>query len=173
MLNTLLIDELNEIPDDTSERFKVENIDQANWCFRKIRALQEKVAENKRLADEERERINIWEQKENESAENSIEYFKAVLSSYFTELKEQDPKAKVSTPYGKITSRKNTKWDYINEADLMKYLEDNNPSLIRIKKEINKADLKKTYKNGIDAETGEILPGVKVSTEENISINIG
>lgn len=171
MLNALLKSEIDDI-DTTETGFKVTDINSANWCFRKIRALNEEILQNKKLADSERERIDKWEKSESESAKNSIEYFNGLLTEYFLKLREQDPKAKVSTPYGKISSRKNCKWVYINEQDLIKYLKENDKQLIRIKEEIDKAQLKKKYKNGVNMDTGEVLPGVAVSNEENISIKV-
>lgn len=172
MLNALVQNEINEIDEviDEVTSFKVTDLDSANRFFRKIAALNSKIQETKNLAASERLRINNWEEKENRAAEQSIIYFEAMLKEYFAKLREADPKAKVSTPYGKITSRKSTKWNYSDETSLLQYLKDNDTSLIRIKEEINKADLKKKYKDGINTETGEILPGVEISDEESISI---
>jgi hypothetical protein len=172
MLNALVESEINEIDGVVEESigFKVTDLDSANRCFRKISALNEKIKENQDLASKEKQRIELWEKKENETAKQSIEYFESVLKEYYVKLREQDPKAKVSTPYGKITSRKAPKWNYTDETSLLQYLQDNDTSLIRIKEEINKADLKKKYKDGINTETGEILPGVEISDEESISI---
>jgi hypothetical protein len=170
MENSLINAELQEIEGQKYQGFVVDDIDKANWCFRKIRALKAKVNDTKALAAQERERIDNWEKSESKSSEESIGYFESLLSEYFTKLRQVDPKAKVSTPYGKISSRKSTKWNYTNEEELLKYLKENSSDLIKIKEEINKAELKKKYKDGIDKETGEILPGVEIYKEENIQI---
>lgn len=170
-MNALQQNEVEEI-ETLNESFSVTDINSANWCFRKIAVLNTKIEENKQLADKERARINDWEQRENEAAKQSVEYFETLLKNYYNRLKLLDVKAKVSTPYGKISSRKQTKWNYTDEKELLKYLKENNANLIRIKEEINKVDLKAKYKNGVDMETGEVLPGVEVSTEENIVIKV-
>lgn len=173
MLNALLQEEILEVQEEQREGFKVNDIDSANWCFRKIRALQEKKNETNKLADEEAARIENWRKKENESAEISIAYFEFLLADYFRELRAKDPKAKVSTPYGKVTSRKSKKWNYISEEETMNYLASNGyEDLIRVKKEIDKTNLKKTFKDGLNTETGEVLPGVEVGEEESISIKV-
>jgi len=169
-MNELINTELEEIKGQDREGFTVNDINQASWCLRKIRALKTKINETKELAAQERERINNWEKAESKGSEESIGYFENLLCDYFKRVRETDPKAKVSTPYGKISSRKSTKWNYTDEEGLLKYLKENNSDLIRTKEEINKAELKKKYKDGIDKETGEILPGVQVSTEESIQI---
>ena len=176
MLNALLkneIDEMNEIMEEEVTGFKVDNIESANWCFRKIRALKEKIAETNELAEREIERINNWRRKENENAENSIAYFEGLLTEYYVQLKAQDPKAKVSTPYGKISSRKSKKWLYANEDETKKWLKENGHiELIKVKEELDKANLKKAFKDGIDVETGEVIPGIAVVEEESITIKV-
>ncbi|MFT8313208.1 MAG: host-nuclease inhibitor Gam family protein [Clostridium sp.] len=173
MLNALLeneINEINEVMEEQITNFKVTDVDSANWCFRKITALNAQIEETKRLADKERLRIDTWEKKENEVAENSIDYFKSLLSAYFMKLREEDPKAKLSTPYGKVSSRKATKWNYQDEESLLKYLKENDSSLVRTKEEVIKTDLKKKYKDGVNKETGELLPGIEITTEESITV---
>jgi phage host-nuclease inhibitor protein Gam len=77
------------------------------------------------------------------------------------QLRENDPKAKVSTPYGKISVRKQpAKWNYEDEK-VLEWLKLNGKlALVRIKEEVNKAELKKVFKNGVDLETGEVIPGI-------------
>ncbi|NOH14839.1 host-nuclease inhibitor Gam family protein [Clostridium cochlearium] len=171
MLNTLLQEELKEI--EEIEGFKITNIDEANWAFRKIRALKEEVKETNLLADKEIERINSWREKETKASIDNIEYFEGLLTEYYTRLKAKDPKAKLNTPYGKVTSRKSKKWNYQNEEEILKYLKENEYSdLIRVKEDINKAELKKVFKDGVNKETGEVLPGVEIKEEESISVKV-
>lgn len=176
MLNTLLeneLNEMNEIMEEQITRFKVDSIESANWCFRKIRALNEKIAETNKLAEAEIDRINAWRKQENERAERAINYFEGLLTEYYIQLKAQDPKAKLSTPYGKITSRKSKKWLYKNEDETKKWLKDNGYiELIRVKEELDKANLKKIFKDGIDSSTGEVVPGIAITEEENILIKV-
>jgi len=166
MLNSLLQEELQEV----RESFKVEDINGANWVFRKLRALEAKKAENEQLAEVEIQRIEAWRDKENCNINNNIEYFQGLITEYYRELKAADPKAKLSTPYGKVSSRKAQKWVY-NDEQLMNYLKTNGfTDLIKVKEEVNKTDLKKVFKNGVNQDTGEILQGVEIFEEENISV---
>ncbi|WP_242957671.1 host-nuclease inhibitor Gam family protein, partial [Clostridium cochlearium] len=170
MLNTLLQEELKEM--EQLEGFKITNIDEANWAFRKIRALKEEVKETNLLADKEIERINSWREKETKASIDNIEYFEGLLTEYYMKLRNENPKAKLNTPYGKVTSRKSKKYNWINEEELLKYLKENNTELIRVKEEINKIEFKKVYKNGVNEETGEVLPGIEIKEEETISVKV-
>lgn len=170
MLNTLLQEELKGI--EELEGFKITNIDEANWAFRKIRALKEEVKETNLLADKEIERINSWREKETKVSIDNIEYFQGILTEYYMKLRNENPKAKLNTPYGKVTSRKSKKYNWINEEELLKYLKENNTKLIRVREEINKIEFKKVYKNGVNEETGEVLPGIEIKEEESILIKV-
>lgn len=168
MLNNLLQEELQEV----RESFKVEDLQGANWCFRKLTALQAKKNENNQLADAEIQRIQAWRDKENKSIDDNIAYFEGLVTEYYRELKQADPKAKLTTPYGKVSSRKTQKWIY-NDEKLMEFLKTNGfTDLIKIKEEVNKADLKKVFKNGVNQTTGEVLDGVEIFEEESISVKI-
>uniref|UniRef100_UPI000773E6FB host-nuclease inhibitor Gam family protein n=1 Tax=Clostridium botulinum TaxID=1491 RepID=UPI000773E6FB len=125
----------------------------------------------------EKERIEVWLNNETKNDLVSLEYFNGLLVEYYKELKQKDPKAKISTPYGQVTSRKNKKWNYGNEETLLKYLNSNGyKNLIRTKQEINKTDFKESFliKDGIvlDKNTGEVIPEISVIEEENISVKV-
>lgn len=166
MENTLLNQALQE---EVSEGFKIQNLEGAVWTFRKLRAIEAKKAEIKAIADEERARIDVWEQQEIKQYEADKEYFEGLLSAYYVEQKAQDKKFKLSTPYGKVTSRKDKKWIY-EEEQLIDYLEMEDPEGVRIKREVDKTYLKKKYKDGVNQETGEILPYVRIEESESISV---
>lgn len=183
-MNELLKMEYDEIEDImeraeltekfTDDRFKIESVEQANWAFRKLRAISVKSSEIKELADSERARIEEWEKKELLSMENSKGFFEGLLIEYFAKQRQNDPKFKLSTPYGKVSARKQQpKWEY-DEVKLLEWLKENKPELVRIKEEPNKADLKKQCKvvgdTAVD-ENGEIVEGVSV-TEQGEKIDI-
>ena len=89
-------------------------------------------------------------------------------SEYLYERKV-DPKFKISTPNGTVSTRKKQpKWTY-DEAKLLEFLKQNGKyQYIRIKEEINKAELKKNVKavNGkVITEEGEIVEGITVTEQ--------
>lgn len=163
-----LLDEENN--DETKERFKVKDLDAANWCFRKLKAIEDKKREIKYLADKERTRITEWEKEELKAFKSSTDYFEMLLEDYYRELRGVDSKAKLSTPYGKVTSRKQQpKWNY-EEDKTLEWLKENDISLIRIKEEVNKAELKKKFNiNGtqVVTEDGEIVEGITIEERED------
>ena len=168
MENTLLQNDLVE----QREGFKIENLEGATWAVRKLRAIENKEAEIKVIAEEEINRVNAWKEKELEQYAKDKEYFSYLLEEFYRAEKAKDKKFKLSTPYGKVTARKSSKWNYENEEALVKYLKDNKPELVRVKEEVNKTELKKVFKNGVDKETGEVLPFVTIEETETITVKV-
>lgn len=167
MENTLLQQDLQE---ERQEGFKIENLESATWAFRKLRAIVAKQVEIKGVADMERSRIDLWEKQQNEQFDRDKEFFETVLSEYYATEKSKDSKFKLSTPYGKVSSRKANKWVYEDEETLKTYIKENNIAAIRIKEELDKTSLKNICKDGINQETGELLPGVRVEESETITV---
>lgn len=185
-MNELLKMEFEEIEDIleraeltetfTDDRFKIRDLDAANWAFRKLKAMDEKVKQVTDLASKEIERILEWKENELKQVGRSREFFEGLLIEYFVRQKEMDPKFKISTPYGKVSSRKSQpKWNYEDDR-VLKWLKENDKELIRTKEEINKAELKKKYRvmNGqVVTEDGEIVEGITVAEQpDSISIKV-
>lgn len=163
---------LNNTLAEEREGFKVDSLESATWVFRKLRAIENKEAEIKAVAEEEINRVTVWREKELDQYSKDKEYFNFLLQEYYREEKAKDKKFKLSTPYGKVTARKSNKWIYEDEEGLLNYLKGNEPSLIRTKEEINKTELKRLFKDGVNKETGEILPFVRIEEEESISVKV-
>ncbi|MHB9927918.1 host-nuclease inhibitor Gam family protein [Clostridium botulinum] len=162
---------------ENQETFKIEDLKGASWALRKIKECKESILEKEELAKAEKERIDNWLIEESKSDLTTLEYFNGLLMQYYKELKQSDPKAKITTPYGKVTSKKNKKWNYGNEETLLKYLNSNGyKNLIRTKQEINKTGLKESFliKDGIalDKNTGEVIPEISIVEEENINVKV-
>lgn len=167
MENTLLQNDLTE----AREGFKIENLETANWAFRKLRAIEENENEIKELAQVEIDRINSWKESELKQNEGTKQYFEFLLSEYFKNEKAKDKKFKLSTPYGKVSARKTNKWTY-DEEKLKEYIKINDLPFIKIKEEIDKAGLKKCFKDGVNAETGEVIPGIEIEEVESITVKV-
>ncbi|NFO46556.1 hypothetical protein FDB40_06440 [Clostridium botulinum] len=167
MENTLLKQDLQE---ERREGFKIENLEGATWAFRKLRAIGTKKAEIEAVAAEEIARIEAWKQEQLKQYESDTEFFEGCISGYFVEERVKDNKFKLSTPYGKVAARKSKKWIYEDEEALKIYIKENNIEAIRIKEELDKTSLKKICKDGVNTETGEILPGVRIEETETITV---
>ena len=169
MENTLLEQDLKE---ETKEGFKIESLEGATWAFRKLRAIANKKTEIEVVASEEIARVEAWKKSEVEKYESDTEYFESLISTYFFEERSKDKKFKLSTPYGKVSTRKASKWIYEDEEALKQYVKDNEIDAIRIKEELDKTNLKKICKDGVNHETGELLPGVTIEDTETITVKV-
>lgn len=161
---------------ETQERFKIDNLEAANWVFRKLAAIERKRKEIQELANKEIERIKAWQEREERSLDNSKEFFEGLLTEYFAREREKDPKFKISTPYGKVSARKQQpKWNYDDEK-LVNWLLQNDKELVRTKYEPDKNGIKKKYKvigTNVVTEDGEIVEGITVEERpEKIEIKV-
>lgn len=157
-------------------RFEIKDLESANWAFRKLAVIERKRKEIRELADKEIERIKNWQEQEEKSLDYSKEFFEGLLTEYFAREREKDPKFKVSTPYGKISTRKQQpKWHY-DEDKLVKWLKENNQNLLRVKYEPDKNEIKKTYKivgTNVVTEDGEIVEGITIEERpEKVTIKV-
>ena len=167
MSNILLENYLEEV----NEQFEVTNLQGATWCFRKLRAIEDKVEEVKSVAAMEIDRITEWLARETKSLEEDKAYFEGLLNAYYVKERAKDKKFKLSTPYGKVTARKTKKWTYDDEV-VKEYVKAENLPFIRIKEELDKSAIKKAFKDGVNNETGEYIPGITIEEIESISIKI-
>lgn len=165
-MNMLLQNDLKEV----KEEFKVTDLQSATWVLRKLRALNKKADEINAVAVEEIRRINEWAEKEVRALNNDKAYFEGLLTAYYLEERAKDKKFKLSTPFGGLTTRKSKKYIYEDEQAIIDYCNTNEIDVIRVKEELDKASFKKLCEDGVNQATGEIVPGVRVETVENISI---
>lgn len=179
-IETIMNDEEYFLTGETEhlkQRFQITDINSLNWALRKISSINAQLSDEEKLYESEFGRIALWIGKQRDSAARSREFFEGLIAEYATTQREKDPKFKVSTPYGKLSYRKQKPhWDYVDET-LVKYLEDNSLNdLIRVKKEPIKNDIKERFavsKEGrlINQDTGEVIPGV-VITERGDKLEI-
>lgn len=160
-----------------TDRFRVDNDGAANWALRKIKSLQKEKEANTELAREEIAKINKWLEQENGVLDNSISHFETLLQEYATSLRQKDEKFKsLKLPNGSFGFRKSQpKWTMDNQAVVESLEQQGNHDLIRIKKEPDKAAIKKYFKVGngkaYDPTTGEVLDGVTVMDQPD-SFNV-
>lgn len=160
--------EVDEKPE--KEAFVVDNLNKATWAMRQLRGVVAQLEANAEIAKAEKERIDAWLEHANKNLLSERAFFEAHLTTYLRKLREEDPDTKsVSTPYGKITSRvTQPKWEV--QEELTDWLMNYNDALIRIKYEVDKAELKKHYevqdRQVIDPKTGEVVPHIVIIPSE-------
>ena len=103
--------------EEEKEKFEVNSLSSADWALRKIKELEAGIKQNMDFAESEKIRLEQWLESENRKYQESIEYFNGLLSHYLQELRKDNPKAKISTPHGTVSTRKNPKqWTYSDDV---------------------------------------------------------
>lgn len=166
MSNALLQNDLEEV----REAFSINDLQDATWAFRKLRAIDAKKKELETILNEEINGLKEWFCKETKSLDDDKAYFEGLLSAYYIEERAKDKKFKLSTPYGKVTSSKKTKYIYEDEQAIIDYCNMNEIDAIRVKEELDKTAFKNLCKDGVNQSTGEVVPGVRVEKVESISV---
>lgn len=176
-MNNYIYDEYDELinvensDEESKERFCIDSLDKANWAFRKLAALNVIKAENTELAVKEIDRINKWIASRNNTIDNRISRLEGLLREYYITERDKDDKFRLSTPYGKVTSKKGKDYTY-NEDLLIEELA--GTDYIDIKKSIDKNKLKKEITTLEDGRAvtndGIVLEGLTVSDKVTYSI---
>lgn len=154
---------------ELKERWKVTNLDSANWCLRKLAALKAKQQEIDKLGKAEVERITSWQKKQSEGLNRQAEFFTGLLEEYHRSELAADPRLKtITTPYGEMHLRKQQpEWKFFDEI-VTDWLWKNRSELVRVKIDYlpKKDEVKKQVKivgnQVVDKTTGEVVPGVAV-----------
>lgn len=159
------------------DRFQIKDLSGANWALRKIKEIKDEVQKIDDLYQEELLRINSWKEREIEEYNTAIEYFENLLEQYMREEREKDPKFKISTPYGKVSTRKQQPKFIRKDDEFIKWLKENNKTdYIKVEEKANWGDFKKniTVKDGIVVtEDGEIVDGIVAEErEDKITIKV-
>lgn len=158
----------------SDDRFVVTTAAEADWVLMKLGEIERLEAQNKELANNNINRIQDWLDKQNAKTTNSKNYFNQLLTDYIFEEKANNPKFKLVTPNGKLSTRKSQpKWEY-NDNDLIKSLKDNDETdFIKLKESVDKASLKKVAKvkdGKVYSPNGVALEGVTVSPASETAV---
>ena len=163
-----LWDEVTEAA-EAETPFKISDLSGADWAFEKLASIHARMKEKEQLAEEKRFKIDTWLETVTAEDKCSAEYFEGLLIAYYQELRSKDPKAKLSTPAGKVTSRKlHPKWDF-DEEKALAYFKKSYPEIVAIKESFDKTEAKKLLKpiggNQVVDENGEMLDFVMVTPQ--------
>jgi phage host-nuclease inhibitor protein Gam len=145
-------------PDYTG--FQVTDLSAADWAVRKAKAAEERMAQRQALADGYRYKIAEWLEQANKSDAETVAFMAGVLRPFVEEAVRGQKTKTVLIPSGKVGLRKAP--DHIeirDEAALMAILDAEHPECVRVKKEVNKAALKKVLQEGGNMEEAAIVEG--------------
>lgn len=176
-MNPLYMNEFEELEnfgEEAKQRFQVTDLASLNWAMRKLTAIESKKREIRAMIDGEKERLEMFFEKETSGLTDSENFFKSLVSEYAARKRVEDPKFKSEkTPYGKIGFRKVAdKWLYDEEL-LVTYLEQNGlDTLVRTKKEPVKTEIKKLFQVNNDGrvfdENGQEVAGITVEPQPEV-----
>ena len=164
---------INEILEEKiDEGLEVTDNEIATSIMKRLKYVNMLKEENTAIADKEIQKIKLWQDEVNSELDQKIKYYEEVLLEFFKQQQELNPKYKLDTPYGKVTKRKSKKWRY-DEESIIEFLEENMYiDLINIEKSIKKNDIKKSFPEGIDKSTGQVIDGITISEEVNYNIKL-
>lgn len=157
------------------EPFIVDNDMKAEWCLSKIRNVR---AEQKREKKELTRQMQFYIDRMAEIDKHADEeeaFFKSMLRPYFQNRVDEGFAKATKTqiacklPSGKMVLKKLEPTYDLNDAELLPWLRENRPDLVKVEESPKWAELKKVINVVGDAVTtkdGEIIPGVKVTERE-------
>lgn len=166
--------EENDNDEMVRKQFEIEDLSGVDWALRKIQKNTEALKEIKDYTDNEKMKYDLFYKRQQEMTENNNQYLQYLIKNFLDKKREEDPKYKITTAIGTVSTRKSTSWKYDDEKLLEFFKKNDMTEFIRIKEEVNKVDFKKavvvTDSVVVVPETGEVVDGVEVTQEEKLSI---
>jgi phage host-nuclease inhibitor protein Gam len=157
---------------EESGEFRITDDLMADWAIEKI---NEARAERDRLLSLVDEKIGQLEEKRKlyiVNFEDNTSYLRGKLMEYFQTVKTQDTKTmkKYKLVSGTLVLKRQQPLYERDEATLLTWAEQTIPELVKVKKEVSWADLKKRADVSGDnlLLDGEIIPGVTVIEREDV-----
>lgn len=144
-------------------KFEITDLSSATWAMRKYRALAAKDDELKKVALEQKESIDTWLESKLQANQDSRAFFEGLFADYLTKLRADDPKARIETPFGTVSTRKTpTGVNWSDEAVVQSLEKQGLNELINIKKTPDKKQIKKKFhfvKGRYVNDEGQIIDG--------------
>lgn len=158
-----LLDELAGAMPAPKETFTVRDWGTAIWTVRKLRQIRAQEAAIREEAAAEIARIQAWVERATKPLIEDAQYFEGLLTAYHAQQLAEDPHRK-SIPLPGATLKSRALPDRVEVVDEATALEAAKAAgyhnLIRVREELSKTELVKHLK-----ETGEVLPGVTVTSQ--------
>ena len=142
------------------ETFAINNDDEALWAMRRLAQASRRVAEVKRQAQVEIDRINRWVEANTAGNVRTVEMFDRLLGQYLSRVRDNDADGRksLSFPDGTVTSRNTPSKVEVTDLDaFIAWAEANgHEDWVRIKREVNLSEVKR----GVDYEADAVLDPV-------------
>lgn len=175
------MEELNKIEtieQEQKETFKVTDLASANWCFKKMKALQNKKTQIQEYVDFEQKRLEEYAEKEFRYIEESFNYFKTLLQDFVETQLENDPKFKISTVDGTASFGKVQQKIKYDDSVMLDFVKNNGlDEFVKVTttEKLNKTDFNKYLKivdDKVITEDGEIVDSAYIETTQNFNIKL-
>jgi hypothetical protein len=146
MMNPLEQFDLDGEETDVNTRFEITDLDAATWAMRKLKAFDDQDAEYKRVAQTQIDSIQDWLDRKLEGNNQSREYMQGLLTDYLFKQREKDPKFKIDTPYGTVSTRKSAVGvNWLDDKVVSSLEKQGLDDLITIKKSPDKKAIRKAF----------------------------
>lgn len=157
----------------TDKKFKIVGLASADWCLKEIKKNNDQADERITYAKLEILRLQSFIKNTEIERDDANSFLEGRLEDYLLERRQEDPKFKLKTATATVGTRKSTSWKYDDE-EVLNFLKENKlTDFIRVKEEVNKADLKKCLVikgDKVVTDDGEVVPGIKVEARESLNI---
>lgn len=180
LLDDITEEEVEELGIEIEDnKFSILNDEQANFFLRRLEEIRSEKDKINNMCNNEIEKftnkVNNFRTKELYSLENTEKYFISLLETYAKKQLENSNRKSIKLPFGTMSFKKGQRKIIYDDDVLKAYIKDNNLNqFIKIKEEINKADLKKAIKyedNNSLSFNGNIVEGISyLPAEETFSI---
>lgn len=165
---------LEDVKEQVTDDRGIHDDSYADWTIAKIKSLQAELERKKMFVENKKAMLDEWYEKEKKAIDNNIAFYTSRLQQYFDSL---DPKlltkgktqVSYSLPSGKLIKKFEKPEFKRDDETLLPWIEKNAPDYVKIKKDINWAELKKKLSiNGnkvVLSDTGEIIEGIGIETK--------
>lgn len=165
-------DQLDEAIDDRApayDRFSIPDDAAADWALRKIAKAQAAIDAAEQVADERRALIDRWLQDSTASDRSTVEFMTGLLSEYHGRVLAEDPDRKtLDLPAGRVKSRTTKPAVVIEDLDTVaEWCGSHMPDAVTYTPKVSVRDIRNvtlptSAGRAVDAETGEVVPGLGV-----------
>ena len=165
--------EYEALEENLNPAFSIDNDSKADWAVRKIKEARAEFDRISKIAADERAEIDAKLSVFEKRISNQINNLMMMLDGYYAiagPTKTTKTQAKRELLSGALVMKKQQPEYVRDEAALLTWAETTVPELVKVKKEVSWADLKKQADVSGDKLLldGEIIPGVTVVEREDV-----
>lgn len=141
--------------------FYIDSADKASWAGRKIVQAEDRIADQKSVAEEYKHRIDEWFERTIREDQASIEYLRNMIRPFAISEIHNLKKGKTLKYFGvSISMRKlPDKAEILDEGMVIDYCEEYLPDAVEIRKSLSRTEVKKALLKGYDIPGASIIQG--------------